>query len=230
MKFLLSLCSVLGAVFTLSSATTADVFYHHANTNVNALDFDHLQLQPQLQQLLPNTHVQSPYILTDEHVLELKPIIIPHEHRPLRHRKRSLDHNDDHEHTPEMDAFACHSQDSFLYGNSEGIAPPSSQTSSTTTTVFTILTVSPPDGEQHIMANMTIIMQDGRQLVSMERFEPMTKRVRCGEKMMLEFVSRDALEYAVKAWNWVNDEKESSFVMVANHEGCGVRRERVPYK
>lgn len=80
------------------------------------------------------------------------------------------------------------------------------------------------------MANLTIIMQDGRQLVSMERFEPMTTRVRCGEKMVLEFASKEALEHAVVAWNWVNDEKESSFVMVANHEGCGSREERVPYK
>lgn len=120
MKFLRYMCFLsLGIVFTFSRATTANAFYTRANTD--DVDFTHLQQQP-----LPDPHARSRYFSTDEHILELKPIIIPHEYRPLRHRKRSMHHeSDDHDHTPEMDAFACHSQDSFLYGNSEGTYPSS---------------------------------------------------------------------------------------------------------
>lgn len=77
---------------------------------------------------------------------------------------------------------------------------------------------------------MTIKMADGRRIVSMERFEGLTKRVTCGEKMQLDFVSKEAFEYATKAWGWVHEDETKSFVMVANHEGCGAEAERTPYR
>ena len=80
-----------------------------------------------------------------------------------------------------------------------------------------------------MLANMTLFMADGRQLVSMERFEGLTKKVDCDETMSLEFVSKAAFDYAIRAWGWVNENAEDSFVMIANHDGCGPDQERVPY-
>ena len=72
-------------------------------------------------------------------------------------------------------------------------------------------------------------MTDGRQLVSMERFEGLTTEVDCDKTMSLKFVSEDAFKYAIGAWNWVNEKEENNFVMIANHDGCGPDQERVPY-
>lgn len=80
------------------------------------------------------------------------------------------------------------------------------------------------------MAELTLVMEDGRKLVSMERFEGLTKSVTCGEKMTLEFVDKQSFDYAIEAWGWVNDEMDGSFVLVANHEGCGESATRVPYE
>ena len=76
---------------------------------------------------------------------------------------------------------------------------------------------------------MTLFMADGRQLVSMERFEGLTKKVDCDETMSLEFVNKDAFDYAIHAWGWVNENEDDNFVMIANHDGCGPDQERVPY-
>ena len=80
-----------------------------------------------------------------------------------------------------------------------------------------------------MLANMTIFMADGRQLVSMERFEGLTKKVDCDETMSLEFVDKAAFDYAIHAWGWVNENEDDNFVMIANHDGCGPDQERVPY-
>lgn len=69
------------------------------------------------------------------------------------------------------------------------------------------------------MAEVTLVMEDGRKLVSMERFEGLTKSVTCEEKMSLEFVDKKSFEYAIEAWGWVNEDADGSFVLIANHEG-----------
>lgn len=108
-------------------------------------------------------------------------------------------------------------EDSFLYGDPDGMSP-----------LEFCLTPDHEDdanelirteGEQHFMAEVTLVMEDGRKLVSMERFEGLTKSVTCGEKMTLEFVDQKSFEYAIEAWGWVNEDADGQFVMIANHEG-----------
>lgn len=80
------------------------------------------------------------------------------------------------------------------------------------------------------MANLTITMSDGRRLVSMERFEPYTHSVECGESMVLRFKSERLLKKAIHAWDWENKKDNDGFIMITNHEGCGPKTERVPYQ
>lgn len=80
------------------------------------------------------------------------------------------------------------------------------------------------------MANVTLLATDGRPLINMENFEGSTKRVQCGEKMTLEFVSKAAFESAVAAWGWVNEDETHEFIMIASHEGCSPADQRTPYQ
>lgn len=80
------------------------------------------------------------------------------------------------------------------------------------------------------MANVTLLATGGRPLVNMESFEGDVKSVRCGEKMTLEFVSREAFDGAVAAWGWVNEDETHEFIMIASHEGCSPADQRTPYQ
>lgn len=76
---------------------------------------------------------------------------------------------------------------------------------------------------------MTVFSIGNERIVSMERFKPMLKSVQCGEKTILEFNTREDFEYAIRAWDWVNEDETHSFVLVADHPGCGPDDERQPF-
>ncbi|KAI9848432.1 MAG: hypothetical protein M1837_000227 [Sclerophora amabilis] len=90
----------------------------------------------------------------------------------------------------------------------------------------------PGDNGQLLFANMTLYAPDGKKIVLMERFEGLTTALDCkgddGE-MSLTFKSKDAFDYAAKQWAWINEGDEDSFILIANHDGCGPADERQPY-
>jgi hypothetical protein len=76
---------------------------------------------------------------------------------------------------------------------------------------------------------MTMFTRDGERILSVERFRPMLKSLQCGPKMVLAFNSRENFEYAIRAWDWVNEDETRTFIMVADDPGCGPDDVRVPY-
>ena len=86
--------------------------------------------------------------------------------------------------------------------------------------------------DQYVLANMTLYAPDGLQIVMMERFETLTKKVDCkgddGE-MSLTFKSKVAFKHALKTWDFINQSEEKRFLLIANHAGCGPDDERQPY-
>ncbi|KAL8795435.1 MAG: hypothetical protein Q9195_002024 [Heterodermia aff. obscurata] len=80
---------------------------------------------------------------------------------------------------------------------------------------------------------MTLYAPDGLPIVLMERFEGLTSAVDCkGDDgaMSLTFNSKKAYEYALKIWGYINEDDDKNFLLIANHDGCGPKDERQPYK
>ncbi|KAL8839222.1 MAG: hypothetical protein Q9170_001828 [Blastenia crenularia] len=91
----------------------------------------------------------------------------------------------------------------------------------------------PGDDGQLLLANMTLYAPDGLPIVLMERFEGLTAGVDCkGDDgaMSLTFKSKDAYDYALKVWQYINEDDDKQFLLIANHDGCGKDDERQPYK
>ncbi|RVD83922.1 uncharacterized protein DFL_005694 [Arthrobotrys flagrans] len=85
---------------------------------------------------------------------------------------------------------------------------------------------------QIYMANMTLYQpDDGHPLIMMEKFDGLLKEVYCGtQSITLDFQHKDAMDYAIKTWDWVNQDSEDYFFLIANHPGCGEEAQRNPYK
>ncbi|KKA22124.1 hypothetical protein T310_3864 [Rasamsonia emersonii CBS 393.64] len=83
----------------------------------------------------------------------------------------------------------------------------------------------------YMLANMTLYTaSSGDQLIiSLERFHSMLKSVQCGNTTVLEFVDHDAFQYAIQAWNWVNEHENHHFILIADDPGCGPDDQRVPF-
>ncbi|KAL8957357.1 MAG: hypothetical protein Q9183_006083, partial [Haloplaca sp. 2 TL-2023] len=91
----------------------------------------------------------------------------------------------------------------------------------------------PGESGQLLLANMTLYAPDGLPIILMERFEGLTKAVDCkGDDgaMSLTFKSREAYAYALKTWQYINEDDDKQFLLIANHDGCGPDDERQPYK
>jgi len=88
------------------------------------------------------------------------------------------------------------------------------------------------DNGQLLFANMTLYAPDGLLMIMMERFEALTSSVDCkGDDglMSLTFQSENAFKYALQEWNFINQNDEGKFLLIANHEGCGPGDQRQPY-
>ncbi|KAL8646780.1 MAG: hypothetical protein Q9210_005935 [Variospora velana] len=91
----------------------------------------------------------------------------------------------------------------------------------------------PGEEGQLLLANMTLYAPDGLPIVLMERFESLTSAVDCkGDDgtMSLTFKSKQAYRHALKMWQYVNEDEDKQFLLIANHDGCGPADERQPYK
>lgn len=90
----------------------------------------------------------------------------------------------------------------------------------------------PGDSGNILLANMTLYAPDGQQIVMMESFEGLTSAVDCeGDdgSMSLTFMSKDAFNAAVEKWSVINEKDEDTFLLIANHDGCGPDDQRQAY-
>lgn len=91
---------------------------------------------------------------------------------------------------------------------------------------------APGDNGNILLANMTLYAPDGQQIVMMECFEGLTTAVDCNGDdglMSLTFKSEDAFNAAVQKWSHINEKDEDSFLLIANHDGCGPEDQRQAY-
>ncbi|KAF3922333.1 hypothetical protein AA313_de0200381 [Arthrobotrys entomopaga] len=85
---------------------------------------------------------------------------------------------------------------------------------------------------QIYMANMTLYQpSNDHPLIMMENFDGLLKSVSCDiGSATLSFNTKEAMDYAIKAWDWVNEAETDHFFLIANHKSCGVDAQRTPYK
>lgn len=76
---------------------------------------------------------------------------------------------------------------------------------------------------------MTLYTASSELIISLERFHSMLKSVQCGNTTVLEFVDNDAFQYAIRAWNWVNEREQHRFILIADDPGCGPDDQRAPF-
>ena len=67
-------------------------------------------------------------------------------------------------------------------------------------------------------------------LISMEKFYPLVESTQCTHKSMtLKFIDDKAYDYGKKAWEWVNEKDEHTFVLIAGQGHCGWNLNRLPF-
>ena len=79
---------------------------------------------------------------------------------------------------------------------------------------------------------MTLFAPDGLLMVLLEHFDHLTSAIDCqGDdgQMSLTFNSQKAYDYALDAWDHVNDNADGKFLLIANYPGCGPDGERQGY-
>ncbi len=89
------------------------------------------------------------------------------------------------------------------------------------------------DDGQLLLANITLCAPDGLPIILMERFEGLTSAVDCkGDDgaMSLTFKLGDVYTYALKTWQYINEDDDKQFLLIANHDGCGLNDQEQPYK
>ena len=80
---------------------------------------------------------------------------------------------------------------------------------------------------------MALRAPKSRRMIAMEEFDHLTTAQDChGDDghMSLTFKSREAYDYALKTWSYINEDFDEEFYLLADHEGCGPDLERQPYR
>lgn len=99
-------------------------------------------------------------------------------------------------------------------------------------TQATLVYGTPGAGGNILLANLTLYAPNGKLLVSMEAFEGLTSAVDCegddGE-LSLTFNNKEAFDYALGKWSYINEDADTEFLLIANHDGCGSQGERQAY-
>ena len=89
------------------------------------------------------------------------------------------------------------------------------------------------DGSSAVFGNLTVHFPgDEENIVSMQRFQGMTKSVTCRNNtnsMEIAFQNDKTFQCAKNLWDWVNGADNHTFVMVAGTGDCGWNDRRVPF-
>ncbi|RVD83754.1 uncharacterized protein DFL_005532 [Arthrobotrys flagrans] len=91
--------------------------------------------------------------------------------------------------------------------------------------------------EAHLrIADMTVTKPDANHpLILLENFDDLTDSITCTDedsKIALKFKSKDAMDTAIKSWDWINESDNDYFFLFTHHHhtGCGPDEERTSYK
>ncbi|KAK6530720.1 hypothetical protein TWF281_007559 [Arthrobotrys megalospora] len=91
--------------------------------------------------------------------------------------------------------------------------------------------------EEHVrLADMTVTKPDANHpLILLENFDDLTDSITCSDedsKLALKFKSKDAMDTAIKSWDWINESDNDYFFLFTHHHhtGCGPDEERTSYK
>ncbi|EGX45160.1 hypothetical protein AOL_s00173g261 [Orbilia oligospora ATCC 24927] len=91
--------------------------------------------------------------------------------------------------------------------------------------------------EAHLrIADMTITKPDANHpLILLENFDDLTESITCTDqdsKIALKFKSKNAMDTAIKSWDWINQSDNDYFFLFTHHHhtGCGPDEERTSYK
>ncbi|KAK6352334.1 hypothetical protein TWF730_009163 [Orbilia blumenaviensis] len=84
------------------------------------------------------------------------------------------------------------------------------------------------------VSDMTIKNKD-HPMILLENFDDLTESIVCtggDQEITLKFKTRDGMNAAIAAWDWVNDKEADYFTLITHHHhtGCGPDEERMPYK
>lgn len=93
------------------------------------------------------------------------------------------------------------------------------------------------DGQQLLLANITLRAPSGMPIVMMERLEALTSAVDCsagggngGNELSVTWTSDEAYAAALRSWEFINEDKELQFLIITNHKGCGPDKQRAAYR
>lgn len=97
------------------------------------------------------------------------------------------------------------------------------------------------DGQQLLLANITLRAPSGLPIVMMERLEALTSAVDCsagggdgdgdgGNELSVTWTSDEAYAAALRSWEFINEDKELQFLIITNHKGCGPDKQRAAYR
>ncbi|KAJ6258891.1 hypothetical protein Dda_5786 [Drechslerella dactyloides] len=86
--------------------------------------------------------------------------------------------------------------------------------------------------KQIYLANMTLHQPDpSHPLIMMEKFDKLLRSISCRKgRVVLRFNDEDAMNYAIKAWDWINEKESDYFFLIANHKSCSENMQRTPYR
>jgi hypothetical protein len=83
------------------------------------------------------------------------------------------------------------------------------------------------DINQNVLAHMTLRAPNNTKIIKMETFEGLLTSIECYDnhgKLHLTFVTKEAFDTAVYEWTWINLNAEDRFILIVNHDACGVEK------
>lgn len=79
---------------------------------------------------------------------------------------------------------------------------------------------------------MTLYAPDGLPIVLLESLQDLNVSVKCKDDegtLSLTFGTRDAFNYALKQWGYVNKADDGKFLFITNKDGCAPDGQRQAY-
>jgi hypothetical protein len=85
-----------------------------------------------------------------------------------------------------------------------------------------------------LLADMMLKAPKGLSIVMMERLGPLTTGVDCSMEgdgaLSVTWKDEQVYQEALKSWSRINENKNSNFLIITNHAGCGPDNQRQAYK
>lgn len=84
---------------------------------------------------------------------------------------------------------------------------------------------------KYALGNFTAYMPGKHEnIIAMEKFYPWLKSTECTkDSLTMHFEDEEAYRYGAKAWKWVNNKEDHTFVLVAGRGHCQWNEDRLPF-